>query len=190
MPEPTPHPFQTRRAAAVLRAGGVIAYPTEAVYGLGCDPMDAAAVMRILELKKRPWQKGLILIASDQQQLLPFIQPPSPELQAQLNQTWPGPVTWLLPARPEVPHWLRGEHHSIAVRVTAHPGTRALCEQFGGAIVSTSANPASAEPARSPLKVRQYFGDGLGLILHGQLGGRAKPSEIRDASSGRVVRAA
>ena len=182
------HPFKIRQAVQVLLAGGVIAYPTEAVYGLGCDPLNADAVQRILELKNRPWQKGLILIASDQQQLLPFIQPLSPELQAQLNQTWPGPVTWLLPARPEVPHWLRGTHQSIAVRVTAHPGTRALCDAFGGAIVSTSANPASLPPARNPLKVRSYFGQQWGMILHGPLGGRAQPSEIRDASSGRLVR--
>ena len=186
----TPHPFQTRQAVRVLHAGGVIAYPTEAVYGLGCDPMDAAAVLRILELKKRPWQKGLILIASDRQQLDPFILPLSQELQTLLDESWPGPITWLLPAHPEVPYWLRGEHNSIAVRVTAHAGTRVLCEAFGRAIVSTSANPATLPPARSPLKVRRYFGDGLGMILHGPLGGRAQPSEIRDASSGRVIRAA
>lgn len=184
-----PHAFQIRRAVRVLRRGGVIAYPTEAVYGLGCDPLDAGAVQRILTLKQRPWQKGLILIASAQQQLTPFIQPLSTEIQAQLEQSWPGPVTWLLPARPEVPNWLRGTHDSIAVRVTDHPGSRALCEAFGGAIVSTSANPATLPPARNPLKVRRYFGNAPVMILHGPLGGRAQPSEIRDGRSGRLVRA-
>lgn len=189
MSELMPHPFQIRRAVRVLRSGGVIAYPTEAVYGLGCDPLNAAAVHRILELKLRPWQKGLILIASDQQQLAPFIQPLSTELQAQLDQSWPGPVTWLLPARPEVPRWLRGEHDSIAVRVTAHLGTIALCQGFGGAIVSTSANPATIEPARDPLKVRRYFSQRLDMILHGPSSGRGRPSEIRDGRSGTLVRA-
>lgn len=188
MPKPMPHPFQIRRAVRVLRIGGVIAYPTEAVYGLGCNSMDAEAVFRILELKQRPWQKGLILIASCQEQLTHYLQTIPPSLQHQLDASWPGPVTWLLPARPEVPRWLRGSHDSIAVRVSAHPGTIALCEAFGGAIVSTSANPASLEPARTPLKVRRYFGQQLGMILHGPLGGRAQPSEIRDAASGRLVR--
>ena len=183
-----PHPFQTRRAVCVLRHGGVLAYPTEAVYGLGCDPMNTKAVFRILELKKRPWQKGLILIASDQHQLEPYLLPIPATLQQQLDDSWPGPITWLLPARPEVPYWLRGTHDSIAVRVTAHPGSIALCEGFGGAIVSTSANPATLAPARTPLKVRSYFGERLAMILHGPLGGRSQPSEIRDGRTGQQVR--
>lgn len=172
----------------MLRDGGVIAYPTEAVYGLGCDPLNRAAVMRLLAIKQRPVAKGLILIADDFSRLLPFVQPPDDVLQQRLDASWPGPVTWLLPARPETPTWLRGRHTSIAVRVTAHRGAAALCAAFGGALVSTSANRLGQPPARTPLQVRQRC-SGVDLVLHGATGGRRRPSEIRDARSGELVRA-
>jgi L-threonylcarbamoyladenylate synthase len=183
-----PHAWHLREAARRLHAGAVIAYPTEAVYGLGCDPLDAAAVERILALKQRPISSGLILIAADYTQIEPFLEPLPAVLRRKVFATWPGAVTWLLPARPEVPVWLRGVHDSLAVRVTAHAGSAALCTAFGGALVSTSANPHGRVPARSPLQVRRYFGDGLTYILPGPLGGRLRPSEIRDGRSGRVVR--
>ena len=96
----------------------------------------------------------------------------------------------LLPARPEVPRWLRGEHDTLAVRVTAHPLAAALCDAFGGPIVSTSANLAGHEPARSALRVQCELGSGVDYILHGPLGELAQPTEIRDAKTGRVIRAA
>lgn len=171
-----------------MRIGAVIAYPTEAVYGLGCDPLDAAAVARLLDLKQRPASAGLILIAADFAQLEPFLEPLSPALRRTVFATWPGPVTWLLPARPEVPVWLRGQHDSLAVRVTAHAGSAALCRAFGGALVSTSANPHGRTPARTPLQLHRYFGNDLGYLLPGPLGGRLRPSEIRDGRSGQIVR--
>lgn len=183
-----PRPWQLRRAAGLLRDGAVIAYPTEAVYGLGCDPLNAQAVMRLLALKQRPIEAGLILIAADFAQLEPFLEPVPTPLRRKLSATWPGPVTWLLPARPEVPVWLRGQHATLAVRVTAHAGTVALCRSFGAALVSTSANPRGREPARSLLQVRRYFGDSLDYLLPGPLGGRQRPSEIRDAVTGRTLR--
>lgn len=182
--------FHLRTARRVLQAGGIVAYPTEAVYGLGCDPLNPQAVMRLLALKQRPWQKGLILVASRRRQLDPYLQPADPTMEKQLNDTWPGPVTWLLPARPEVPRWLRGEHDTLAVRVTAHPLAAALCDAFGGPIVSTSANLAGHEPARSALRVQCELGGGVDYILHGPLGELAQPTEIRDAKTGRVIRAA
>lgn len=183
------HPFQLRTAARLIGAGGIVAYPTEAVYGLGCDPLNPAAVMRLLALKQRPWNKGMILIASTITQLAPYLRPLSAELEDRVSATWPGPVTWLLPARPEVPYWLRGEHETLAVRVTAHPVAAALCETFGGALVSTSANLAGHEPARRALTVRRELGQQVDYILHGALGGSDRPTEIRDAQTGRIVRA-
>mgnify|MGYP001151955027 CR=1 FL=1 len=144
--------------------------------------------MRLLELKQRPIEAGLILIAADFAQLDPFLEPVPSALRRKLSTTWPGPVTWLLPARPDVPVWLRGRHVSLAVRVTAHAGSAALCRCFGGALVSTSANPRGREPARSPLQIRRYFGDSLDYLLPGPLGGRQRPSEIRDARTGRILR--
>jgi L-threonylcarbamoyladenylate synthase len=176
--------------AACLRDGEVIAYPTEAVYGLGCDPADEQAVRQILALKSRPEAAGLILISDTFARFKPYIREPS---EAQLRPalaSWPGPVTWLIPRAPGVPDWLAGEHETVAVRVTAHPVCRALCAAFGGAIVSTSANPSSAVPARSAEQVFAYFGDALCGIVEGELGGQESPSEIRDLASGRVLRPA
>lgn len=179
--------FALRRAAAALRAGQTVAYPTEAVFGLGCDPRDRVAVEHLLALKQRDVRKGLILIASRQAQLAPYILPPDPDTQAQLNATWPGPVTWLLDARTDTPRWLRGRHASLAVRVTAHPLAAALCDAFGGAIVSTSANLSRRPPARSALQVRLRC-PGVDHVLNGPTGGRQRPSEIRDARDGSCIR--
>ena len=180
-------PHRLHLAARVLREGGVIAYPTEAVFGLGCDPLNRDAVMRLLAIKRRPVEKGLILIASTFDQLLPFVVLPRPDLQQQLDASWPGPVTWLLPARPDTPRWLRGTHASLAVRVTAHPGAAALCNAFGGPIVSTSANILGRPPARTPLQVRLRC-PGVDLVVNGPTGGLRRPTEIGDAVSGARIR--
>lgn len=181
--------WHIKRAAALLHAGAVVAYPTEAVWGLGCDPLDGEAVSRLLAIKRRPMHKGLILIAASFQHVLPFVEPMNAVLKEKVCATWPGPVTWLLPARPETPYWLRGVHKNIAVRVTAHPVAAALCRRFGGALVSTSANRAGRPPARSYLQVLRRCGDEVDYIVPGAVGALARPTEIRDAVSGAVVRA-
>lgn len=178
-----------RRAAWLLRRGGVVAYPTEAVFGLGCDPRNRKAVQRILRIKRRPWQKGMILIAADFEQLTPYLAPLDPALQETVLASWPGPVTWLLPARSGVSRWLRGRHRTLAVRVTAHEQAAALCRAFGGAIVSTSANRSGRPPARTTLAARGRLGRDVDYVLPGALGGATRPSEIRDPASGRVLRA-
>lgn len=182
-------PFRLRAAARVLRNGGLVAYPTEAVYGLGCDPLNPEAVLRLLALKRRPLEKGLILIAAEFTQLLPYVGVLPGALEDKVHATWPGPVTWLLPVDDTVPRWLRGNNDSLAVRVTAHPTATALCRAFGGAIVSTSANIGGRAPARSALAVQRIFGQQIDCILHASLGGRERPTEIRDGRSDRIVRA-
>ncbi len=179
--------LRLRRAVHTLESGGIIAYPTEAVFGVGCDPWDDDALIELLDLKQRPWEKGLILIASDFNQLQEFIQPVEAETLQQLQQSWPGPVTWLLPAREEVSPLLTGEHDTIAVRVTAHPLTRRLCEAFGGAIVSTSANITGLRPAKNVHQVRWQLPE-LDYVLPGALGGATQPSQIRDARTGAILR--
>ena len=176
------------QAVQCLREGKVIAYPTEAVYGLGCDPGNEAAVRRLLELKSRPASAGLILIADRFERFEPLVGTLEPGQLERALATWPGPVTWLFPRGPGVPDWLAGSHPSVALRVTAHFVCRALCAAFEGAIVSTSANPGAAEPARSAQQVMGYFADRLCGIVAGELGQNARPSEIRDLASGRVVR--
>jgi L-threonylcarbamoyladenylate synthase len=178
-----------RRLRHVLAAGGVIAYPTEAVFGLGCDPTDEQAVQRILTIKRRPWHKGLILIAADFSQLRPFVKPLPAAQRAQVEATWPGPVTWLLPALPRVPACLRGRHDSLAVRVTAHSLAAALCRAWGGPLVSTSANPSGRPPALTALAVRRHLGRQVDYIVPGVTGPARRPTEIR-ALDGRIVRPA
>jgi L-threonylcarbamoyladenylate synthase len=180
-------PFGLRLAARTLRDGGVVAYPTEAVYGLGCDPLNRAAVERVLAIKRRPLAKGLILIASRLEQLAPLVLPMDEALEARVLPTWPGPATWLLPARAATPVWLRGAHDTLAVRVTAHPVAAALCDAFGGAIVSTSANAAGSAPARSALQARLRC-PGIDRAVPGATGGLSRPTPIRDARSGALVR--
>ncbi len=175
-------------AAKVINSGGVIAYPTEAVYGLGCDPLNEKALSRLLQIKRRPVEKGLILIAAHFSQLEGFIDPLPANVLNMLLETWPGPVTWLVPAQAGVPTTLRGDHKTLAVRVTAHPVASELCKRLSHALVSTSANVSGAEPARSRAQVLHMFGTSIDYILEGQVDLHAKPTQIRDASSGKIVR--
>lgn len=181
--------WKLKAAARALHQGRLIAYPTEAVYGLGCDPWNPAAIQKLLNLKQRPVTKGLILIAAEFEQLLPFIRLPPASILERILSSWPGPVTWLLPVADNLPTWLCGEHSSIATRVTAHPLCADLCRAFGGALISTSANPAGQRPARSALKIRTYFPHTRQLhLIRGPLGNLQRPTPIFDALTGRCLR--
>ena len=177
-------------ALAALRRGGVIAYPTEGVWGLGCDPRDEAAVLRLLALKQRDVAKGLILIASSEAQLAGFIDTASlAESQlVDVRASWPGPNTWIVPAAADAPRWITGDHAGIAVRVTAHPIVRALCDAFGGALVSTSANRAGQPSPRTRGELDPQIIAGVDAVCSGDTLGRLQPSSIRDARSGALLR--
>jgi L-threonylcarbamoyladenylate synthase len=175
-------------AARIVRRGGVIAYPTEAVFGIGCLPRERAAVMRVLAIKRRSWRKGLILIAANVEQLLPYVTLPPDPRRTEILATWPGPNTWVLEAKPGAPRWISGGRGSIAVRVTAHPLARELCLRAGDALVSTSANVSRRPPHRRVLRLRRDLGHELDFVLTGTLGGHAAPTVIRDGASGRVLR--
>ena len=185
-------PWHQRAALRALESGGVIACPTEAVWGLSCDPLSERACMRLLALKQRDWRKGLILVASELEQLEPFIDVPSNNARKRATATWPGPATWIFPATDLTPMWISGEHDGVAVRVTSHPVLRELCKRFGGPLVSTSANLAGREPARSAFDVRRFFlkpGHAtIDALVPGALGGLAKPTTIRDAATGHILR--
>jgi L-threonylcarbamoyladenylate synthase len=184
-----PHWWHLRCASRILRQGGVVAYPTEAVFGLGCDPSNRAAVEHLLRIKGRPPSKGLVLIAGHYSQLEPYLLPLSPSAMRTVFARWPGATTWLLPARSGIPYWLTGGGAKLAVRVTAHALAAALCDWSGGALVSTSANRTGLPPARDALAVRKHFGVSLDYILPGCVGGAERPSEIIDAQTGKVLRA-
>lgn len=179
--------WQLQRAAQVILQGGVIAYPTEGVWGVGCDPWNEEATLKLLRLKARPIEKGLILIASTIEQF-DFILHDLPKKQlATLQKSWPGPYTWLVPHQHRIPYWITGEHSTVALRVTDHALVKRLCD-LTGPIVSSSANLASYPAAKNRLMVERYFHGKLDAVLNGALGDQHKPSQIADVMTGHIFR--
>jgi len=176
-----------QQAINICEEGGVIAYPTEAVFGLGCIPTYEHSVRKILKLKKRSIQKGLILVAGDIDQLVDFIDFSKIKNPKKVFDTWPGPVTWLIPARKTTPFWLTGSHSTLAVRVSSDQTIGALCKELGP-IVSTSANPSNSCPAKSYHRVRHYFHREIDYIVPANIANDMNPSEIRDAQTGNTLR--
>lgn len=185
-----PAPLTPSQAAAAIRGGGVIAYPTEAVWGLGCDPANQAATLRLLSIKQRPVDKGLILIAAQLDQVRRFVNLESlpRERLDEVLSSWPGPHTWILPASDAAPAWVTGAHSGIAVRVSAHPVVAALCDACGHALVSTSANLAGAPPAHHRDTLDAALLRQLDGVVDGETGGLQRPTPIRDAATGVSLR--
>jgi L-threonylcarbamoyladenylate synthase len=176
-----------RALAAHLRRGALIAYPTESCYGLGCDPDNRTAVLRLLKLKQRPQHKGLILIAAGYRQVARYLQPLMPAEQPQLIAAGAQAITYLLPAHRSTPRWLRGSHDTLAVRLTAHPQAARLCRSVNSALVSTSANRSGQRPARTYAQCQRLFGRRV-WVLPGRVGKRKKPSTIRAWVDGQIIR--
>ncbi|NNF15596.1 MAG: threonylcarbamoyl-AMP synthase [Gammaproteobacteria bacterium] len=180
--------FAISVAVNTLRSGGIIAYPTESVFGLGCDPFNSAALDRLLELKQRPAQAGLILIAGSFDQAMRYIRRSRSLSWKKIQASWPGPTTWVVPAA-NVHPMVTGGRRTVAMRVPDHPVCQALCNTFGGAIVSTSANITGRKPITTPLQLRKTFGQELDGIVNGALGGQQRPSQIIDAETNNILRA-
>jgi L-threonylcarbamoyladenylate synthase len=185
-----PNPSPIEQAVAALRRGGIVAYPTEAVYGLGCDPFNADALERVFAAKRRPSARGVLLVAADYAQIEPLIDRRTASAASieRALATWPGPHTWIFPRSDAVPEWIARGHAGVALRVTAHPLAAELCRAFGGPIVSTSANRHGDEPARNADAVRAAFGSDIDVILDGAVGGLDRPTPIRDAMTGDSLR--
>lgn len=181
---------ELERVVQALNAGGVIAYPTEAVYGLGCDPDNEAAVLSLLAIKQRSVNKGLILVAANYSQLLPYVDDKAipPEKRYQIFSSWPGHISWILPASKTAPKWITGQFNSIAVRVSAHPVVHTLCSAYGKPLVSTSANLSGLPAITQLAELEQSLGDKLSAIMPGELGGATQPSQIRHAVTGDIIR--
>lgn len=179
--------WRVQQAAREIRAGAVIAYPTEAVWGLGCDPWNEEAVERLLAIKSRLPDKGLILVADNIHQFDFLFEDFPGTWMDRMASTWPGPNTWLVPHENLLPEWITGVHDTVALRVSDHPTVRDLCSLVGP-LVSTSANPQGRPAARTRIRVEQYFRGQIDLVLGGNLGGRKNPSVIRDLATGKVVR--
>jgi L-threonylcarbamoyladenylate synthase len=180
-------PVRLRKAVRALLSGGVIAYPTEAVFGLGCLPDKPTAIERIIHLKGRSPSAGFILIGESLAQLEPWIAPSGRE-RARLRAGSADPITWVVTASPAAPASLTGGRKTIAIRVTSHPVARALCAAAGSPLISTSANRRGRRPARSALGVRSRFRGAVDAVAAGAVGPLKRPTEIREAATGRVLR--
>ena len=176
------------KAVSVLRGGGVIAYPTEYCFGLGCDPQDSQAVEKIVKIKRRAIKQGVLLIAADINQVREYADLAISPLEAQILASWPGPITWTLPKQQSVPVWITGEHQSIAMRMTSHAISIELCRQFGQAIVSTSANRHGQSPLMTAQEVEKEMVAEVDFVVHAKVGGATHASTIRDGMTGITLR--
>ena len=175
-------------ACKALQAGGVIAYPTEGVFGLGCDPANENAIEELLTLKNRDIAKGFILIASNRQQLSPYTGKLNAAIEEKLNASWPGPVTWILPCSESAPISITGGKATIATRVTAHKIASTLCNEFNSAIISTSANISGNPACINAQEVSGIFGSKLSYILDHPIGDLNGPTPIFDGLTGDQIR--
>lgn len=178
-------------AKEAFSSGELLAYPTEAVFGLGCDPRNEQAVLKLLELKQRPVEKGLILLAADYSQLVPFVADLKipQDKRFSVFSHWPGPITLLLPAADTTPDWLTGGSDKIAVRVTAHEPARQLCRALGSAIVSTSANYTGEPSLTTASDVKKAFAERVAWVMDEAVGGATSPSKIIDPLTHQIYRA-
>ena len=179
---------QILTAARIIANGGIVAYPTESCFGLGCDPRNTASIKRLLQIKKRSRDKGLILISDCFGRFLYFIDPVPEDKKNIMLASWPGPNTWLCPAKSSTSSWLTGRYTSIGIRVTDHPIAAKLCRAAGTALVSTSANVATRPAIKHAAKVKTVFGDTLDYVIEGPIGDRGSPSRIVDLLTGQIVR--
>ncbi|MDP0588000.1 MAG: Sua5/YciO/YrdC/YwlC family protein [Candidatus Endonucleobacter bathymodioli] len=181
---------QLRIAADVVTQGGVIAYPTEAVWGLGCLPWNRDAVYRILDIKLRPVEKGLVVVGFSEEQFQPILDPLKPGDRKKMTDTWPGPYTWIIPdPNSWAPLWVRGMNDSLAVRVSDHPVVRYLCGAIGAPLISTSANGSGEPPLLDQQSVEQQYTGVVDFIVSGEVGVGIGPTQIRDLITCRVIRA-
>ncbi len=181
-----PSKFQILQATKIVHNEGVIACPTESVYGLSCDPLSEKAVNKILQLKSRPVEKGLILIASSLEQLMAFLD--IGEEESKKITEYKTPMTWLVKKSPHTPPWVHGRHSKVAIRVSSHPVVRQLCDYLAHPLISTSANPANMKPATNVLQARRYFKNAVDMYLNGETGALQKPTAISNLADNTLIR--
>ncbi|URJ27971.1 Sua5/YciO/YrdC/YwlC family protein [Candidatus Blochmannia vicinus (nom. nud.)] len=174
---------------AQLYRGKVIIYPTESVFGLGCDPDNKYAIHTLLKIKNRSWKKGLILISANYTQLLKYIDDSclNEEQRSRAFSILPRPTTWVFPAKINSPYWLTGQFSSLAVRISYFKPIQRLCLAFGKPLVSTSANLSGQPPARTITEVYKQFGSEIPIMYEDVLG-KHNPSEIRDIMTNKLIR--
>ena len=182
-------PWAIKRLSKAVEKAAVIAYPTDTIWGFGCHPLCASAAIRIMNIKQRGLEKGLILLSPELDYCKPYI---SDDLSSQqielLQESSSHPVTWLVPASPSCPVWLTGQHATIAIRLTSHPFIVSLCSAMQAPIVSTSANRHGKPSVRNAQQARRQFANELDHIITGFNTGTGSASEIKSLRSGLVFR--
>lgn len=178
--------FSIRHAAHIIRQGGIIAYPTDTIYGLGCDPYNADAVAHINAIKQRPQDKQFILLAGHIDQIKPLVLLTS-EQEKLIMQTREA-TSWIIDASKKAPLWLLDKNHSLTIRLSNHEVVKKLCKNLGHAIISTSANPSAKMPARNSLELHRYFHHALDKILATNQKLIAKPSKIIRLRDNSIIR--
>ena len=174
-------------AVKIIKTQGVIAYPTEGVWGLGCDPFSYSAVEKLLNLKKRSVAQGLLLVATHIGQFDPFLKGLERKHYDELDRTWPGPITYLVPDNGFAPRWVVGEHQTLGLRISDHPVIKALCS-LTGPLVSTSANITGSPPMKSAEEIKEVFSEEIDYVLFGELGKLGRPTEIKNIVTGEILR--
>ncbi|MEE3003380.1 MAG: L-threonylcarbamoyladenylate synthase [Pseudomonadota bacterium] len=180
--------IEIEKAILALQREQVIAYPTESMYGLGCDIYSQDALLRIIKLKKRDASKGLIVVAANWQQVENLTEKLPESDYREIFNTWPGATTWVFPAKSEVPQLVTGSKKTIAIRISSNPFVQELCKGFKGPIISTSANIQGHPPAISMQETFAVFGNKIDCYVPGKIGENKKASKIIDAQTKIVLR--
>jgi len=179
-----------KKSVIALKKGKVIITPTESVFGLSCDPKNINAVFKIIKIKKRLINKGMIIVAGEVNQFDNYINwngLTKSQIQ-KIYQSWPGPYTWLVPPKAYISKFIIGDNKNLAVRVTSHPILAKLSLSFKGPIISTSANFSGHPPSKEYLALQPEILNQVFGILKGKLGSSLKPSQIKDAKTGIILR--
>ncbi len=168
--------------------GKIVAYPTESVFGIGCDPENEKSINKIIEIKNRSKQKGLIIIADEVKKLSKFIHKDYLDLFIKKSDIESKPTTWIVPSSKHVLNLVKGEDSSVALRITQHPIASRICKYSNKAIISTSANISSKTPAKNSNEILMQFGEEIDIIVDGRVGDSIKPTQIVDLITNKVIR--
>ncbi|MFV9614726.1 MAG: L-threonylcarbamoyladenylate synthase [Gammaproteobacteria bacterium] len=178
--------FAIRHAVHIINRGGIIAYPTDTIYGLGCDPYNPDAVKKINAIKQRPLNKQFILLAANINQLRPLIliKKEQEKIITQNTQV----TSWIVKASPTAPPWLVGDSKTLCIRISKHDEVQRLCNTLGHAIISTSANLAGKKTAKNALQLHKYFHQYVEIILIANKNPGRKASKIIRLCDNQVIR--
>ncbi|MDJ0880022.1 MAG: L-threonylcarbamoyladenylate synthase [Gammaproteobacteria bacterium] len=183
-------PWRLRQIASAINQGAIIAYPTDTIWGFGCHPRIEKAVTRIKSLKRRPRDKGLILLASSIELFKTYINPDDYYRHlSTLKMPRPRPLTWIVRAHPDCPSWLKARRGTLAIRITDLSHIRILCQGMQAPLVSTSANLSGQPTARNQFNIHKQFQHDVDFVIEGYRVPGRQASEIRELDSGKILRA-